>query len=261
MLYRKKVYEIFPTKLSVFNDFFHEFLYPNQIKNGAKLVGRWVNENQTEITAIWEYESLQQYKSIEQKIKNSELHKLAQRQKEKLGRFFIHSHQEFLNSTGTYHSPKHIVSVSGYITNEKGEVLLVRNNHRSDTYEMTGGQVEEGEQLQEAIHREIKEETGIEVKLQGITGIYQNITKGIICIVFRGEYVSGTPRTAEGETMEVLFTKVGVENVDKWIKRPHFQTRLLDAIDPTYLPFEAFYLRPYELIKRYEGSIAMKKGE
>jgi 8-oxo-dGTP diphosphatase len=253
MFYRKKSYKVLPEKVQVFNKFFHTLLYPNQLKHGAKLVGRWVNESQDEITAIWEYESMKQYRHIEEKIRETELHKLAQQKRKELGELFIESHQEFLTPTGNYHDPQHIVSVSGYIANEKGEVLLVRNHHRSDTYEMPGGQVEEGERLDDAIHREIMEETGVEVKLNGITGIYQSITSGIFCIVFRGEYTSGIPRIAEGETMEALFTKVDQENVDQWIKRPHFKTRLLDAIVPNYLPYEAFKVKPFELIKRYEG--------
>lgn len=37
------------------------------------------------------------------------------------------------------------------------------------------------------------------------------------------------------------------------ITRPHFRSRLLDALEPNYLPYEAFRLRPYELLCRYEA--------
>ncbi|RKL64660.1 DNA mismatch repair protein MutT [Salipaludibacillus neizhouensis] len=144
------------------------------------------------------------------------------------------------------------MAVSGYITNKDGEVLLVRNFHRSDTMEMPGGQVEEGETLENAIHREIMEETGVEVHLIGITGIYQNITNGIICVVFRGEYQSGDVRTAENETSEVVFTKLNKENANQLITRQHFRNRTLDAMEANYLPYEAFKVRPYELISRFE---------
>jgi len=252
-IFRKKVYKVSPENVQVFTDFFHQYLYPNQMRYGSKLVGRWVNEKQNEIMAIWEYESIEQYHNIEQKIRESELHRQAQEKRKEMGNLYIESSQEFLSTTGNYHDPKHIVSVSAYITNEKGEVLLVKNHHRSDTYEMPGGQVEEGESLHEAICREVMEETGVEVKLYGITGIYQSLTSRIFCIVFRGGYVSGTPRPAEGETQDVLFTRVDQENVDQWIKRPHFKTRLLDAIQSNYIPYESFKVRPYELIERYEA--------
>ncbi|MEQ6389343.1 NIPSNAP family protein [Bacillaceae bacterium S4-13-58] len=109
MIYRRKTYRIIPEKLEVFNEFFHTFLYPNQMKHGAKLIGRWVNENKTEITAIWEYESMEQYESIEKQIRSSELHQKAKERRKELGELFLESSQDFLTSTaktGSYSSPK-----------------------------------------------------------------------------------------------------------------------------------------------------------
>lgn len=256
MIYRRKTYQIKPEKLDDFNHFFHSYLYPNQMKHGAKLVGRWINDDKDEIVAIWEYRSMDHYESIESKIENSELHKKAKEKREDLGELYIESKEDFLSSTApypaTYHSPKHIISVSGYITNKVDEVLLVRNFHRADTMEMPGGQVEDGETLEEAVHREIFEETGIKVQLAGITGIYQNVTRGVTCVVFRGEYQSGEPRTAENETSEVAFTKINKENIDQYITRKQFRSRTLDAMEANYLPYEAFKVRPYELIRRFE---------
>lgn len=255
MIYSRKTYKIKPEKLNDFNHFFHSYLYPNQIYHGAKLIGRWVNENKDEILAIWEYKSIEHYEGIENQIKSSELYKKAQEKRKELGELYMECNQDFLSSTanhGTYHDPKHIVSVSGYITNVEGKVLLIRNFHRSDTMEMPGGQVEEGETLEEAVHREILEETGVKVRLHGITGIYQNVTSGVICVVFRGEYESGEIRTAEGETSEVVFTELTKERIDELITRPQFRSRILDALEQNYLPYEAFKIRPYELIKRFE---------
>lgn len=41
--------------------------------------------------------------------------------------------------------PKHTVSVSALLMNEQNEVLLVRTHWRGDTWEMPGGNVDEGE--------------------------------------------------------------------------------------------------------------------
>ncbi|MEH7347694.1 NIPSNAP family protein [Gottfriedia acidiceleris] len=112
MIYRKKSYKINPDKLKQFNDFFHLFLYPNQIKHGAILIGRWVNESNDKIEAIWQYESLEQYEQIEKMIRESELHLKAKEKRAQLDELFVESHQEFLTSTspiGTYENPKHIV--------------------------------------------------------------------------------------------------------------------------------------------------------
>ncbi len=255
MFYRKKSYKINPNKLEQFNHFFHHYLYPNQIKHGAKLIGRWVNESKDNIEAIWQYDSLEQYEEIENKIRASELHQKAKEIRAGIGELFLESRQEFLNSTspiGTYEAPKHIVSVSGFITNKEGEVLLVRNENRSDTMEMPGGQVEEGETLEQAIHREIYEETGVRVKLFGVTGIYQNIKNNIICVVFRGNYESGELRIEKGETTEVIFTKLSKIKLEKIVTRPHLRSRILDTLNANYIPYESFNVRPYELINRFE---------
>jgi 8-oxo-dGTP diphosphatase len=261
LIYRRKTYKINPEKLNDFNNFFHTYLYPNQLIHGAKLVGRWVNETKDEIVAIWEYQSMAHYESIENQIRKTDLHQKAKKKRAELGELFVESKQDFLTSTAyptTYHPPKHIMSVCGYITNENGEVLLVRNYHRSDTLEMPGGQVEEGESLEEAIHREILEETGVLVRLSGITGIYQNVTSGVTCVVFRGEYESGELRLAENETSEVVFMKLTKENLRDFVTREQLVNRTLDAMEGHYIPYEAHKVRPYELISRFE--VAKEEG-
>jgi 8-oxo-dGTP diphosphatase len=75
---------------------------------------------------------------------------------------------------------------------------------------------------------------------------------GVICAVFRGEYVSGDVRPAEGETTEVLFEKITKDNLSALVTRQHFRTRILDAMEPSYVPYEAFNVNPYELLSRFE---------
>lgn len=54
--------------------------------------------------------------------------------------------------------PTHIVAVGGIVENEKGEILLVHDANHGWCF--PGGQVEAGENLQEALRREIWEESG-----------------------------------------------------------------------------------------------------
>lgn len=61
-------------------------------------------------------------------------------------------------------NPKHMISVSAFVTNEKEEVLLLRTHWRSETWEMPGGNVEEGESLDTAVCREYLEETNIVIR-------------------------------------------------------------------------------------------------
>lgn len=56
--------------------------------------------------------------------------------------------------------PTHIVAVGGIVENEQGDILLVKTHH--GWWVFPGGQVEAGENLIDALSREIKEESGID---------------------------------------------------------------------------------------------------
>lgn len=58
---------------------------------------------------------------------------------------------------------KKVVRVKGLIINSKGKILLAHNNN---TYQFPGGHLEDNENMDDCIVREIKEETGIDVKLK-----------------------------------------------------------------------------------------------
>lgn len=61
--------------------------------------------------------------------------------------------------------PKFTVSVAAVVTNETGEVLLLDHVLRPvSNWGIPGGFVEAGEQPQAAISRELREETGLELK-------------------------------------------------------------------------------------------------
>jgi mutator protein MutT len=65
----------------------------------------------------------------------------------------------------------------GAIVLEKGEVLLVRRDHAPalGQWSLPGGRVEWGETLQEAVAREVREETGIDIEVEGLAGIAERI--------------------------------------------------------------------------------------
>ncbi|TCT22376.1 8-oxo-dGTP diphosphatase [Melghiribacillus thermohalophilus] len=63
--------------------------------------------------------------------------------------------------------------VYGLIINENKEKVLMVKNRRGDSYDysLPGGAVEEGETLEEAVIREVREETGLEVEAGGILAV------------------------------------------------------------------------------------------
>ncbi|WP_248930815.1 NUDIX hydrolase [Paenibacillus hamazuiensis] len=68
--------------------------------------------------------------------------------------------------------PTHIVAAGGIVENEQGQILLVKTRH--DGWVYPGGQVEVGENLIDALIREIKEESGIDVKVSYLLGVFSN---------------------------------------------------------------------------------------
>lgn len=109
MIYRRKTYIIESSFIEEFNALFNEILLPAQLKYGARLIGRWMvnkDEESTEVFALWEYDSFQQYEDIEANIKNDEEHvKRVQRRFDELGRDRIKKvlkediKQQFIEST------------------------------------------------------------------------------------------------------------------------------------------------------------------
>ncbi|MFD2699596.1 NIPSNAP family protein [Paenibacillus shunpengii] len=77
MIYRRKTYIVANSIVDEFNSLFNDVLLPSQLKYGARLIGRWqttLNEDTSEIFAMWEYDTLEQYDEIESKIKSDVEH-------------------------------------------------------------------------------------------------------------------------------------------------------------------------------------------
>ncbi len=72
VFYRRKSYVVKNAFVDIFNMHFNQNNLPNQIKHGARLVGRWMapsTAKTTEIFAVWEYDSYEKYKEIEGKVR------------------------------------------------------------------------------------------------------------------------------------------------------------------------------------------------
>ncbi|GAM12382.1 NUDIX hydrolase [Mesobacillus selenatarsenatis] len=68
--------------------------------------------------------------------------------------------------------PTHIVSAGGIVEDSEGNILLVKTRDGGWVY--PGGQVEVGENLIDALVREIKEESGITTTVSYLVGVYSN---------------------------------------------------------------------------------------
>ncbi|WP_405096914.1 cytoplasmic protein [Oceanobacillus sp. FSL H7-0719] len=77
LVYRRKFYIVKNDFVDVFNNHFNESNLPNQLKHGARLIGRWMipnSEDTTERFAIWEYDSYEDYVKIESNVRSDEAH-------------------------------------------------------------------------------------------------------------------------------------------------------------------------------------------
>lgn len=96
--------------------------------------------------------------------------------------------------------PRHSVSVAGVVVDDAGRALLIRradNGH----WEPPGGVLELAEDIEDGLRREVREETGLTVEPVALTGVYKNLTRGIVALVFRCR-VTGGQLALSDETAE-----------------------------------------------------------
>ncbi|MFC6825962.1 NUDIX hydrolase [Halopelagius fulvigenes] len=118
-----------------------------------------------------------------------------------------------------------------WLTNENGEVLLVRNEGDKGWGD-PGGKAEVGESYEATAKREVKEETGAECRLTGLCDVHiienQNAESDDpsvfeLIVTFHGELNGGELRPREGEIAEMDWFAKPPENVlfDEIRTRPY----------------------------------------
>jgi len=88
------------------------------------------------------------------------------------------------------------------------EKVLLTKREDFEVWCLPGGSVEEGESLAEAGIREAKEETGMDVELTGLVGVYSRLGGGLSdvhAVLFRAKPISGELRLQPGETIEAAW--------------------------------------------------------
>ena len=143
--------------------------------------------------------------------------------------------------------PLHIIAAAGIVINEKDEILLIKNVRRG--WEFPGGQVEVGENLIDAVRREIAEETGVDAevgevfcissntgKYPGYNGVKEIPTKIMLDFICHAK--GGIPRPSE-ENSETAF--VPKNRVPELIRMPVYIERYKAFLEyagrPIYLEY------------------------
>ncbi len=122
---------------------------------------------------------------------------------------------------------KHWVSVAGAIVDNQNRILAIRRRD-NNRWEPPGGILEADEGIREGLIREVQEETGLEVNPDGLSGVYKNMTRGIVALLFRCNVVKGEIKTTE-EAAEVRFL---TSHEISELMDEAYACRLLDALEP-----------------------------
>jgi 8-oxo-dGTP diphosphatase len=120
---------------------------------------------------------------------------------------------------------RHSVAVVGVAVRDDGAVLVVQRRDNS-RWEPPGGVLELDETFEDGVRREVVEETGVVVEVERLTGVYKNLTLGVVALVFRCHAVSGSP-TPTDESQAVRWMTVA--EVQQRMA-PAFAVRVLDAL-------------------------------
>jgi len=115
-----------------------------------------------------------------------------------------------------------IIGVFGIITNEKDEVLLCHRNDY-DLWNLPGGGLEKGETPWECIIREAKEETGLDVEISRLMGIYSKPHKDEIVFMFVCNIIGGELKLNE-EARDLKYfalNNIPKNTVPKQVERLH----------------------------------------
>lgn len=106
-----------------------------------------------------------------------------------------------------------LLTVDVVVGLKEGIVLVKRKNDPfKGRWALPGGFVEKGETVENAACREVKEETGLEIKLAGIVGVYSDPERDprghVVSVCYSGEKVGGELRPATDADEVNVFKRI-----------------------------------------------------
>ena len=141
--------------------------------------------------------------------------------------------------------PLHTLVVGCLVRNENGEVLLISHHKRG--WEIPQGRVEEGENLVDALHREVREEAGVEIEMGPLAAVWSKVTEPpAVIFTFLGRYAGGELTGSGDSTGARWFTPAAaVEEVSNTIMKERLHVLLnFDGI----INYRSYALKPYQVL-------------
>ncbi|MBY5161463.1 NUDIX domain-containing protein [Salsipaludibacter albus] len=122
-------------------------------------------------------------------------------------------------------APRHSVSVAAAVVNDREQVLAIQRRDNGH-WEPPGGVLELSESIEDGLRREVREETGVEVDVVRLTGVYKNMRRGIVALVFRCRPAAGRATPTEESAASAWLDAEDIEaSMDE-----AYAVRLLDAL-------------------------------
>jgi len=140
--------------------------------------------------------------------------------------------------------PRHGVVVGCLVRNAKEEVLLIRHHKRG--WEIPQGRVEEGENLVDALHREVAEEAGVRIEIGPLAAVWSMVSPpAAVIFAFLGRYRSGALLASDDSDEAGWFSEAeAAEKVTSSVMRERLAALL--QFDGT-VSYRCYSVRPYRL--------------
>ncbi len=141
--------------------------------------------------------------------------------------------------------PLHTLVVGCLVHNENNEILLIRHHKRG--WEIPQGRVEEGENLIDALHREVLEESGITIEKGPLAAVWSKVTAPpAVIFTFLGRYLSGD-LTPTGDSAEArwIAPEKALEEVSNKVMKDRLEVLLNFNGSINY---RSYTLKPYQVL-------------
>lgn len=137
-----------------------------------------------------------------------------------------------------------VPSVTVGVRDDQGRILLIHKID-NDKWALPGGGHDAGESIAETAVREVREETGVDIEITGIVGLYTNPNHVMkyddgevrqqFSICFRARQIGGSAREDGTETKEVRW--VPTDQLDNLNIHPSMRLRIDHYLDQRSEPF------------------------
>ncbi|MDQ5852688.1 MAG: NUDIX domain-containing protein [Chloroflexota bacterium] len=124
------------------------------------------------------------------------------------------------------HKPTHRVGAFAIIFDAAGKVLVSRRVD-SGWFNLPGGGVDPDESVPEGLIREVREETGLEVEVGRLVGVYSKPQKHELVLTFRAQIIGGEIMPSDEADYH---TWVAADELDTVKLLPKHRERIDDAL-------------------------------